>query len=155
MTSKQRDACRRALSTVRQAFESTRGNGSDMGSGGLVARYGAVGGSGNRVYDRVGDTALRLASCSSQKKKEIAWLDCVLSVHVKLMQTAGKSISRRRCDRTIAYVLWMKVVEGYTLRRIGDEPMPHKNKASRQCIAEYWDKAVEVVGQEAIRRGLL
>lgn len=65
------------------------------------------------------------------------------------------SVRERQRRATVSYVLYYKAFLGYTFQRIAEMGVPSRRPVSRQRIHDFWNLAVEEVGEEAKRAGLV
>lgn len=121
-----------------------------MGSSGLVVNYGSVGGGQtNRTSDIVAMQAIRNANVDPRIAEHMKWLECTWSVFERLL----KQTEMR--GKIMAYVLFHKAFLGWTYAKIAEYGLPNGATVSRQRIYQYFEKAVDEVALEAVKRGLL
>lgn len=132
----------------------------EITSSGMVAGYGSIGGGRtNRISDLAAMTAIRRANIPRDRLIALEWIDCAWRVFCRgTAQTLSEGHlrpSERQRRATVSYVLYYKAFLGYTFQRIAEMGVPSRRPVSRQRIHDFWNMAVEEVGDEAKKAGLL
>lgn len=124
---------------------------------GLVARFGGEKTSQTYKITKLTEIlAIERANKSPAVMSKIAWFECVWHVYTRLVTSnSGSGVTKRR-NRKIAHILHLHVFLGWTFTKISGEPLPGTDETvSRQRVYDLYTAAVELVAEEAIRRGLI
>lgn len=123
-----------------------------MPSIGLVARFDKNGGGSGRTGSLVETVAMRSLNLSDAQKLLIEWMDVVTDVYSGLITSNGKNGIKLQHDRKLGAVLKGKVFDGLTFERIKEDHF--RQQVSNQYVQKLYGDVVELVAQEAERRGL-
>lgn len=124
---------------------------------GLVARFGGEKTAKTYKITKLTEAqAIERANRPPEVVKKIAWLECAWDVYTRLVTGRSGSGAAKRRNRKIAHVMYLHVFLGWTFTKISAEPLPGTDKpVARQRIYNLYKEAVELVAEEAVRRGLL
>lgn len=123
---------------------------------GLVARFGGEKTAKTYKITKLTEAqAIERANRPPEVVNKIAWLECAWDVYSRLVTGFNGSGAAKRRNRKIAHVMHLHVFLGWTFMKISSEPLPGTNEpVSRQRIYSLYKEAVELVAEEALRRGL-
>lgn len=126
------------------------------GSGGLVARYGAVRVSPtNFTSDPTVMRAMPELMLTEEALNRRAWVACVLFVIEQYRTRTGKKVPDYP---TRAKILEWRAIEGLTLKKISEmlnTEMEDDRQVTVQQLRKYMGNIVDDITKEAMRRGLL
>ena len=123
---------------------------------GLVARFGGDKTSQTyKITKLTEQLAIERANRSEDVIEKLRWLDCAWDVFARLMTGRNGSAATIRKNRKVAHIMHLHVFLGWTFTKIASEPLPKSNETvSRQRIYTLYREAVQLVAEEAVRRGL-
>lgn len=161
LTEQQRSEVNERLKSMYVDYERySKMNPIDIGSNGMIAGYSLTGGGrSGKITDLTASTAIRIMSVPPEVRLRIQWLEVTMRIYQRGISEALNhsriSHNERMRRATISYLLYYRAFRGYTMQRIIDMPLPSGGKPGRGRIYEMWNLAVENVGCEAKKEGLL
>ena len=123
-----------------------------MPSLGMVARWDRVGGFSGGFSSITESNAMKALTLNEAQKEMLKWVDSAYAVFFKLLDETGKNGPKRLHDRVMAAVLNNRVFDGWSFEQIRDAHF--RPQVSLQYVRRVYDQCVELIAQEADRRGL-
>lgn len=145
---------RRNLERIRILYKKLADNHPDeLPSIGIVSRWGGVGSGkgGNRSITEI--VAMQRLTLTEEQERLIAWVDAIRAVCDRLSSKEGKNSIKRQRELKLANILRSKVFDGAEMSYI--RKAYFRDGVSVQYVHRVYDSIVEMVAEEALRRGLL
>ncbi|MBR3504854.1 MAG: hypothetical protein IKO07_11535 [Clostridia bacterium] len=122
-------------------------------SRGLVASWGRVGGSGNRIVKPTQDRALSAIAAEEHRRAMLDWFECIRGTYFRLKAREGKSPNLWRHQLMLARALQLYVFERAEADLMALAMGAPKKLSRRRVIAILHEAAGEVAA-DAERAGL-
>lgn len=128
----------------------------ETSSAGMTATYSEIrSGRTNRIVDHTARFAIQAANLTPHQLDALHWVECVWAVFMEASSTKAGSANSRRLKRMVGQVLYYRALLGWTFAKIASTDLLGGRKVSTQRAYQLYDEAVDLVLEEAIRRGLV